>query len=295
MRTLRPLDTMVEQIEASAALDPLAAKLNALLRKVIPHGPVEDVLSGTPAGHPLHPALVAVPIGAWTSAGILDLLGDDGAARRLIAIGCVSAVPAAASGATDWLSTDGAERRVGLVHALLNYGALTAYGLSWFSRRRGARGHGVALSLAGAGLLSAAGWLGGHLAYAQGVGVDTTVFQHLPQEWTDAGAEAELAPEGAVVRLSAAGIPLLVTRRSGRVVAMSERCTHRGGPLTDGPVEGGCIVCPWHGSTFSLDDGGVRRGPASRSQPVLETRLRDGRVEVRRTEHRALRTNPVGS
>jgi nitrite reductase/ring-hydroxylating ferredoxin subunit/uncharacterized membrane protein len=295
MRTLRPLEEMAERIEASAALDPFAEKLSALLRKLTPRGPVEDVLSGTPVGHPLHPAIVAIPIGAWTSAGVFDLLGDEATARRLIAIGWISALPAAASGATDWLSTVGAERRVGLVHALLNDGAVTCYGLSWLARRRGARGRGVALSIAGAGLLATAGWLGGHLAYAQGVGVDTTAFQQLPQEWTDAGAEAELPAEGGVARFTAAGIPLLVTRRRGAVIAMAGRCTHRGGPLPDGHVEDGCIVCPWHESAFSLDDGTVRSGPATRPQPVFDARLRDGRLEVRRRESRSLRTNPVGS
>jgi hypothetical protein len=89
-----------------------------LLRKAVPEGPAKEVLRGTPLGHPLHPALVAVPIGAWASATLFDLLGDDAGARRLTAIGCLAAVPAALAGGTDWLSTDGAQRRVGLVHAL---------------------------------------------------------------------------------------------------------------------------------------------------------------------------------
>jgi nitrite reductase/ring-hydroxylating ferredoxin subunit len=46
---------------------------------------------------------------------------------------------------------------------------------------------------------------------------------------------------------------------------------------------------------FSLDDGLVQSGPATRPQPVFETRLRNGRLEVRRLESRSLRTNPVGS
>jgi nitrite reductase/ring-hydroxylating ferredoxin subunit/uncharacterized membrane protein len=238
--------------------------------------------------------LVAVPIGAWVSSAVFDATGNGPAARRLIGLGCLAAVPAAASGANDWITTTGAERRVGLVHAALNDTAVLTYWLSWRARRRGKRAKGVALSLAGAGFLSAAGWLGGHLAYAQGVGVDTTAFQQVPLDWTDAGAESDVPAIG-VGQLVADGIPLLVTRRAGKVVAMLDRCTHRGGALSDGDVDGECVICPLHGSRFSLDDGSVRGGPASRPQATLEVRIRDGRIEVRRVESRGLRTNPVGT
>jgi nitrite reductase/ring-hydroxylating ferredoxin subunit len=58
------------------------------------------------------------------------------------------------------------------------------------------------------------------------------------------------------------------------------------GPLADGEVtvvdEEPCVVCPWHGSTYRLSDGAVRRGPATMPQPVLAVRVVDGRVEARR-------------
>jgi nitrite reductase/ring-hydroxylating ferredoxin subunit/uncharacterized membrane protein len=235
-----------------------------------------------------------MPIGAWVSAAVLDGTGNTTAARRLVGLGCLAALPAAAAGANDWSTTDGAERRVGFVHALLNDAALTSYWLSWRARRRGNHTKGVALSLVGVGFLGAGGWLGGHLAYAQGVGVDTTAFQQVPQDWTDAGAESDV-PAAGICQLTAYGIPLLITRRGDGMVAMLDRCTHRGGPLSEGEVSGDCVVCPWHGSRFALADGSVRGGPASRPQPTLETRVRDGRVEVRRAEPRVLRTNPVGT
>jgi nitrite reductase/ring-hydroxylating ferredoxin subunit/uncharacterized membrane protein len=294
MRSWGLLETLADKIEHAEAIDRVADPIVSLARKVLRKGPVEDTLSGTPLGHPLHPLLVAVPIGAWVSSAVLDSTGNAEAARRLVGFGCLAAVPAAAAGANDWSTTMGAERRVGLVHALLNDAALTSYWLSWRARRRGERAKGVALSLVGAGFLGAGGWLGGHLAYAQGVGVDTTAFQQLPQDWTDAGAESDVPATG-IGQLTADGIPLLVTRRSGEIVAMLARCTHRGGPLSDGEVSGDCVVCPWHGSRFSLADGSVRGGPASRPQPTLQTRVRDGRVEVRRAEPRVLRKNPVGT
>lgn len=294
MRTQDLLDDAVGRIEHAKGLDRIAEGLAKVIGKVIPSGPVEDTLSGTPIAHPVHPALVAVPIGAWLAVPVLDAFGEQSAARRMTALGCAAAIPAAATGAADWLTTQGAERRVGLVHALANYTGLAVQALSWQARRRGRRGTGIALSLAGGGLLGVAGWLGGHLAYAQGVGVDTTVFQSLPTDWTDAAAEADVPAEGAVTGADVAGVPILLARRRGAVVAMAARCTHRGGPLPEGEVRDGCVTCPWHGSAFSLDDGAVRSGPATRPQPTLETRIEDGRIQVRRHEERTLRTNPTG-
>ena len=176
MQTRRLPEMLVERVERARALDGIAVTVQGLLRKAIPEGSVEDVLRGKPLGHPLHPALVAVPIGAWASATLFDLLGDDAGARRLTAIGCLAALPTALAGGTDWLSTDGEQRRVGVVHGMLNDAALTCYTLSWRARHRGGRGRGILLSLAGGGLLAAGGWLGGHLAYSLGAGVDTTAF-----------------------------------------------------------------------------------------------------------------------
>jgi nitrite reductase/ring-hydroxylating ferredoxin subunit/uncharacterized membrane protein len=294
MRTWQPLERLIERIEGADALDGVADWVHNVAGKLIKPGPVEDTLSGTPSGHPLHPPLVAVPIGAWASVPILDLAGEDTAARRMTGFGCLAALPAAAAGANDWLYVADAERRLGLVHAMLNDLALSSYACSWWARRRGHRAVGVSASLAGVLFLVAAGYLGGHLAYAQGVGVDTTAFMQLPTGWTDAGPESELPADGAITSVTVEAIPVLVARRGERVVAMVDRCTHRGGQLSEGSVENGCVVCPLHSSTFSLDDGSVRSGPAVRPQPLFETRVRDGRLQIRRPEHRALRRNPVG-
>lgn len=294
MKAAALLERAVQRIEAAEQLDGLSSLVSKALRPLIRPGVIEDTLSGTELTHPLHPMLVTVPIGAWSAVPVLDLSGDRTAARRLVALGCVAALPTAASGAADWLSTQGAERRIGIVHALFNYTALGLQLASWRARSQGRHGTGMALSLAGAGALAASGWLGGHLTYAQGVGVDTTAFQQLSADWTDVAAEADVPPEGDVTSADVNGVPILLTRRGNRVVALADRCTHRGGPLHDGEVEDGCIVCPWHGSAFSLEDGEVASGPATRPQPMLEARVSGGRVEVRRAEERTLRSNPVG-
>lgn len=291
------LDKIVGAVERASVLDRPAEIVASVLGRLIPTGPIKDIASGTPIGHPAHPVLIALPVGAWSAATFLDLTGDEtdrAAARRLVGLGTVTAIPAALTGASDWLDTEGAERRVGFVHASLNYLALGLYGGSWLARRRGDHASGTKLALGGATVMATAAWLGGHLAYALGVGVDTTAFQQAPTDWTDAAAADAVgaAPLGVTV----AEIPLLLLRHEGRIVALADRCTHRGGPLHEGTVADGCVTCPWHGSRFALADGAVRQGPATRPQPVYETRVVDGRVQVRRSaDERALRAAPVGA
>jgi uncharacterized membrane protein len=176
MRTTPALEAVAARIEHAEQLDGVAAKVQELVRRALPPG-LEEVLQGGPLGHPLHPALLVMPIGAWTSATVLDLVGEHAAARKLTGLGCMTALPTAAAGAADWMNTTGAQRRTGFVHAAVNDAALMTYLLSWRARRKGRWLRGMTLSLIGGGLLAAGGWLGGHLAYSQGVGVDTSEFQ----------------------------------------------------------------------------------------------------------------------
>jgi nitrite reductase/ring-hydroxylating ferredoxin subunit len=207
----------------------------------------------------------------------------------------LTAVPTAIAGVSDWLDTAQGERRVGLIHAAANATALTGYTASWLLRRAGRHRAGITVSSVSGGFLILAGWLGAHLVYAAGVGVDTTAFQKFPTKWTDAGLEFDDLPSETAVEVSVEGVPLLVSRSGRSVHAIANRCTHRGAPLDEGEIADGCVTCPWHGSQFDLTDGAVRRGPATRPQPALEARVTQGRVEVRRPdEARALRLNPVG-
>ena len=292
----RATTRLTDLIERSTALDAVARPLTAAVSKLLPRGPVNDTLSGTTAGHPAHPVLVLAPLGTWLSTTALDLFGGRGsrdAALRLLGIGNLAALPAALSGVNDWMDTTGPEQRVGVVHGLANVGGLTLFTASWLARRRGEHRRGVLLSLSGLAVAGGAGWLGGHLAFARGVGVDTTAFQPWVGEWTDVGVEDKL--EGGVPTLvHAHDVPIMLVRDRGVILALADRCTHRGAPLHEGTVEDGCVICPWHGSRFRLADGAVEQGPATRPQPRFEVRVSEGRIEVRQCGTAgSLRTNPI--
>jgi nitrite reductase/ring-hydroxylating ferredoxin subunit/uncharacterized membrane protein len=280
-----PLDAAVVGIERASALDRLADPLTAAIRSLLPAGPLKDHLSGTWLGHTLHPLLTDLPIGAWTSSLMLDAIGgrqSRPAADRLIAIGIVAALPTAATGLADWGDTQPKERRVGLVHAAANTTALALFSASLLARRRGRRARGVALSLAGAGALSVGGYLGGHLTLARGLGVDRTAFASPPDNWTDATAESNVC-EGRLTHATVNGVDAVLTRDNGEVVALADRCTHRGAPLHEGKLHDGAIICPWHQSIFRLADGAILQGPATRPEPRFEVRVRAGRIELRAT------------
>jgi nitrite reductase/ring-hydroxylating ferredoxin subunit/uncharacterized membrane protein len=291
----RLLDALADKIERLEAVDPVAEKLSASSAKLLSNRTVKDLASGTFFGHPVHPLLVTVPIGFWTGASLLDLLRQPKAAEILTGAGVLSYVPTAITGVSDWTDTAGGEKRVGIVHAALNATAVSVFTTSWVLRRRGNQAAAAGLHLAGLSLVGLAGWLGGHLSYALGVGVDTTAFQHAVTDWTDVAGDFEVE-RGRLTEGDAEGVPVVLTRTAGgQIKAYADRCTHRGGPLHEGTVADSCIVCPLHHSRFSVADGSVVHGPATRPQPEYEVRIDAGRVLVRRgNEPRALRTNPVG-
>lgn len=192
MHPERPRPEIVAKLEQETSLDGTAEAIQRAGRSALGDGSARRILRGVPLGHPLHPALVAVPIGAWLSASVLDLTaGNRAAARRLIGFGCLAAVPTAAAGAADWVDTTGPDRRVGLVHAALNNLALTIYVTSWRSRRKGHNLTGAALALGGLTAVAASGWLGAHLAYSRGVGVE---LQHVTRDTAPASNEAKTSP-----------------------------------------------------------------------------------------------------
>jgi nitrite reductase/ring-hydroxylating ferredoxin subunit/uncharacterized membrane protein len=267
------------------SLDQVAEPLAKAVERAAPAGStVNEALSGTPLGHPLHPPLTDVVIGAWTSAVALDWLGGKRgrlAADRLVALGVLSALPTAAAGLNDWATVNGPTRRLGLVHGTTNVVATGLFGTSWLARKAGRRFFGKLLALTGYGTVSVGAFLGGHLSFRSGVGVDHTAFVEAPEDWTAVADEAGLR-EAEPVLIESAGVEILLVREGGSLYALLDRCAHQGGPLHEGQVEDGCVICPWHSSRYRLSDGVALSGPTAHPQPALRLRVSDGKVEVRR-------------
>jgi nitrite reductase/ring-hydroxylating ferredoxin subunit/uncharacterized membrane protein len=248
---------------------------------------VKNFLHGTWLGHPLHPVLTDVPIGAWTAALALDAMESISGRKELgagadvaIAVGLLGAAGSAVTGLTDWSETYGRARKVGLLHGLLNAGATALYTTSLVMRRRKKRSAGMGLAMLGYAVSSAAAYLGGHLVYGEQVGVDHTAAQEMPKEFVAVLPEGELS-EGEMKKVEADGVPVLLVRRNGEIHAIAHTCSHMGGPLSEGKLEGEVVQCPWHGSRFNVRDGSVVDGPATFPQPCFEARVREGQIEVR--------------
>jgi nitrite reductase/ring-hydroxylating ferredoxin subunit/uncharacterized membrane protein len=232
-------------------------------------------------GHPLHPMLIVYPFAFLTGAFGFNVAAAASRNRELhrvadhlvpagIAAGLVAAVP----GIVDYLTvvppqSSGKERAT--KHALLNTAALGLFATSWLmSRRRGAGRGPIVLQGVASALMSVAGYMGGTLVYRNQIGVD--------HRYANAGKwQEETRPEADSTALAAAAMPLVVNQmklvHSGdrRIVvarteegtaAFDDRCTHRGGPLSDGALICGTVQCPWHGSQFDVQTGEVRCGPA---------------------------------
>lgn len=283
------LHRVAQAVERQAWLDaPAEAVQHGVVAAIDAGGGVgraiKNALHGTWFGHALHPAIVAVPLGAWSTALLLDVMEARGrrdlraGADTAVTYGLVGAVASALTGLTDWTGTDGEARRVGLVHAVLNDAVVGLYALSWLQRRRNNRAAGRRLAYAGYALSGAAAYLGGHLVSVLRIGVSHAP-ESLPDAFTAVLPEREL-PEGTRCRVEADGTAVVLVRQGGQVYALAEACSHLGGPLSEGTLEDGSVVCPWHNSRFALEDGRVLDGPAAVPQPCLAVRIRDGQIEV---------------
>jgi nitrite reductase/ring-hydroxylating ferredoxin subunit len=195
----------------------------------------------------------------------------------------VGAAGAAVTGITDWSETDGRARRIGLSHGLLNLTGVMLFATSLALRRSGMKTAGRAVSLLGYAVAAGAAYLGGSLVYSEQIGVDHTKGAESPRDFVPILAEWELA-DNQPRRVEANGYRVLLVRHAGEIRAIAETCSHLGGPLAEGTLEGDTVRCPWHGSCFSLEDGSVIDGPATHPQPRFETRVRNGQIEVRAAE-----------
>ena len=163
---------LIRWIAGQTWIDGVADPVQGAVRGAVEKAPiVAFILHGGPLGHPLHPALVPLPIGAFTTGLVFDGLSLTGkrayrtGADKAHLIGVIGAGLALLPGLADWSETKGAAKRVGFVHAALNVLGVALSGSSLAARARDHRAVGMGLSVVGFGILGLSGWLGGELAY----------------------------------------------------------------------------------------------------------------------------------
>jgi nitrite reductase/ring-hydroxylating ferredoxin subunit/uncharacterized membrane protein len=287
MENTSALTTLTDHPALEAIADPVSKAVRGAFEAAGAAGQqAKNALHGVWLRHPLHPVFTDIPIGAWTTGLVLDAIasrnGDRGmqrAADVAIAVGLVGAAGAAVTGLTDWSETSGRSRRTGLIHGLLNVAATTLYAAAFALRRNGSRASGRTCALAGYGIAAGSAWLGGDLVYGQRIGVTHAVVDG-PETFTRVAAATEV-PDNTMIRAHAGEADVLIVRQHNRVCALAHSCSHLGGPLSEGTLKDGSVVCPWHGSEFALDQGDVINGPATQPQPVLDARERNGGIEVK--------------
>ncbi|HEX7169776.1 MAG TPA: Rieske 2Fe-2S domain-containing protein [Rubrobacter sp.] len=284
--------TLMQRIvEALPFLDRVSDAVQPEVQKAVDAGGTKarNMLDGVWLEAPLHPVMTDVPIGTWTATLVFDGLDlTTGkrpvrhAADAALVMGTVGAIGAAVTGLSDWRYLTGGSRRMGVAHGLLNTIGLALSIVSLFQRATGRRNAGRLTFLTGYSISGMAAHLGGELSYHYGLRVDRNVFEEPgPDEFTPVLDEDGLG-QGEMRRVEVGGVGVLLSRSAGgEVCAIAATCNHFSGPLEQGTREGDTVVCPWHNSRFDLCNGGVIDGPAVFPQSRYETRLRDGKIEVK--------------
>ncbi len=251
---------------------------------------LQDFLNGSWLGHSLHAVLVDVVIGAATAALLLDLLrvffGVDGleiATTWVVGLAGLAALGAIVTGLTDYKDTSPSsrERDVTGLHGLINIVATVFFAVSFIQRLGDAHDAAFWTLLIGYLVVSVGGYIGGHVVFKYGYMVDHNAFSRgkRAKEFTPVLPAAEL-PENTPTKASFGSTALVLVRRGDVVYALKDTCSHAGGPLSGGTLNGDTIQCPWHASVFRLTDGSVVHGPASSRQVSYRARINGDQVEL---------------
>lgn len=99
-------------------------------------------------------------------------------------------------------------------------------------------------------------------------------------DWVTVVRVSELAP-GSHRVVDVDGTSVVVFNLDGEYHAIEDVCTHDGGQLTGGTIEGGEIVCPRHGARFSIRTGEALTAPAYEPVPKFPVRVENGVIQVR--------------
>lgn len=98
--------------------------------------------------------------------------------------------------------------------------------------------------------------------------------------WVNVAPESEL-PAGAFRAVDVDGIEVAVFNVGGRFYAIENVCTHDGGILTGGKIEGDQVICPRHGARFSIVTGDALSPPAYEAVTPFPVRVENGMIQVR--------------
>lgn len=250
---------------------------------------LQDFLNGVWLGHSLHAVVVDVVIGAATAALLLDVLrvffgieGLETATTWVVGLAWLSAVGAIFSGLTDFKDTNsGDERNLAGFHGVTNIIGTGGLAFSTMQRLQGSHDAAFWGLLVGYLILSFGSFVGGHVVFKHAYGVNHTAFpsSKRAKEYEPVLPAAELA-EGTPTKAMLGRTALVLVRRGDVVHALRDTCSHAGGPLSKGTLDGDTIICPWHASGFRLADGAVRHGPATNRQPAYRARISGDQVEV---------------
>lgn len=281
------------RIIKSNSIGKISASLDKLLHRCFEPRAMRQFkvfLNGTWIGHPLHPMLTDIPIGAWTVTILLDLIGlffgfpQLGLASGITAcIGVAGALAAAAAGLADWMDVDPPEKAIGAFHASVNVSATILFLISFLIRwaRHWQLGWTTfVVALVGYLLVMIGGYLGGALVFYKGVMINRNAYRNGPDEFKPVLATRELA-EAQLKRVVVEEQPVLLLKLAGTVYALGAVCSHYGAPLNDGKIVEGTIECPWHASRFALEDGRVVQGPACAGVPVYDCKIVSDEVQIK--------------
>ncbi|HEX5039747.1 MAG TPA: Rieske 2Fe-2S domain-containing protein [Candidatus Limnocylindria bacterium] len=255
---------------------------------------LQDLLNGSWLGHSVHAVLVDVVIGGTTMALFLDILrvffGVDDlevAATWVLGLAWLSALGAILSGLTDYKDTNpnSAERDTAGLHGLINIVATAFFTVSLVQRLNSAHDGAFWVLLIGYLIVSVGGYIGGHVVFKYGYMVDHNAFSRgkRAKEFTAVAPVAEV-PEATPTKVMFGTTAVMLVRRGDVVHALKETCSHAGGPLSEGKLQGDTITCPWHFSVFHTADGSVVHGPASSRQVSYRARVNAGQVEIQGPE-----------
>ena len=250
---------------------------------------LQDFMNGSWLGHSLHAVIVDVVVGGATAALLLDVLrvffhveGMETATTWTLGLAWISGVGAIVTGLTDFKDTGtGNERNVTGLHGLINIVGTGGFAVSLGQRLNGNHDAAFVPLVIGYLIISVGAFIGGHVVFKFGYMVNHNAFSRgkRAKEFTPVVAAADVA-EGTPTKVMFGATAVMVVRRGDVVHALKETCSHAGGPLSQGELRNDTITCPWHRSTFQLEDGAVVHGPAGSWQVAYRARINGDRVEL---------------